>query len=59
MKEKLRKESLRITRKLLETKLCSKNLIKEKNTYVSRKSGGKCVDSIKDCVDATIKGRVE
>ena len=33
MKEKIKKEHLRRTRKLLETKLCSRNLIKEINTW--------------------------
>ena len=33
MKEKIKKEYLRRTRKLLETKLCSKNLIKGINTW--------------------------
>ena len=32
MKEKIQKEYLMKTRKLLETKLCSRNLIKEINT---------------------------
>ena len=33
MKEKVRKEYLRRTKKLLETKLCSRNLIKGINTW--------------------------
>ena len=33
MKEKIKKEYLRRTRKLLETKLCSRNLIKGINTW--------------------------
>ena len=33
MKEKIKKEYLRRTRKLLETKLCSKNLTKEIDTW--------------------------
>ena len=33
MKEKLKKEYLRSTRKLLKTKLCSRNLIKGINTW--------------------------
>ena len=33
MKEKIKKEYLRITRKLLETKLCSRNFIKGINTW--------------------------
>ena len=34
MKEKIRKEYLRRTRKFLETKFCSRNLIKGINTWV-------------------------
>ena len=34
MKDKIQKEYLRRTRKLLETKLCSRNLIKGINTWV-------------------------
>ena len=34
MKEKIKKEYLRRTRKLLEIKLCSRNLIKGINTWV-------------------------
>ena len=33
MKDKIKKEDLRKTRKLLETKLCSRNLIKGINTW--------------------------
>ena len=36
MKEKIRKEYLRRTRKLLKTKLCNRNLIKEIKTWVVR-----------------------
>ena len=39
MKEKIKKEYLKRTRKLLETKVCSRNLIKGINIYLVRYSG--------------------
>ena len=68
MKEKIRKDYLRRTWKLLETKLCNRNLIKGINTdglllihdknrlFLWRRDGRRGLASSEECVDATIQG---
>ena len=60
MKEKIRKEFLQRRRKLLETKLCCRNLSKSINTYavyrvIYEKKGGKVLINIESYVDASIQ----